>query len=661
MMPRLTLILVALGCASAGAIGQASLFQASPTVTGSSWINEAALDTSTPACTNFYRHACGGFIASHPASDRQPSRPMTETGSEKPMVEALFDQDPADPELQRLRTFYQSCRRAVAGNDREGQREIRRWLARISAARTRGQVQRMTWELQVIGVKPFLNYSAWPDRTNWKRYRGELDAGVVWADPTIAGRVFTAAGLNEGDAMLAAELASHLKAAAGSRWSAETAENPRTIDQLSTMAPHIDWGEFFERSGRPKDGAVNVVSPAYLKLVDGVLATGSLQAIRAYLAWSFLYSLRGELPDSLAAPFGAAAANVRVEISDTAKRCRDSTVRQLGVEFSRQYAHRILGARPKYVASVIAASIRDEMLRAAEGNSWLTPAGQAATAAKLQRTDLKIAYPDIWPATGSYRLSPTRFIANVFAARRYLQRQEWQRIDAPRDPRAWDMQVYPWVGQGMAAARLAVPNGFPDAYSNSLIMTAAFLSPPRLDPLAPPEVNFGSFGTIFAHEFIHVAETHMFDGEGREHELWSDQDQGDAEAAHACIVAEADRYHPLPDLQVDGQRQLGENVADFGGVRIAFAALEGQLRDATYRAGSNGRSPAQTFFYRYAQNYCASETEGELRKSAISDPHGLPEFRVNAPLANTPGFAWAFGCSPGTPMARSPDKICRVW
>lgn len=659
-MNRFVLALVALGAAGVGAITQASFANDPPERPERSWIDEAALDPATPACSNFYRHACGGFIAHHPASPDQPRIAMTDSGSRDIGLDDLLGRDASDPELSRLKAFYASCRAAAAGKDKAGAAEPRLWLARIASLRSRAQAQDMIRRLQQIGVRAFISYAAWPDRRDWGQYRGELDAGILSADPVLVGQELIAAGYSASEARQAIAMMTRLRAVAGDRWDAATAANPISIARLRAMAPHLDWTRFFAMAGRPGDGTVNVVAPAYIALVDHELATQPLSTIRAYLAWSFLFSMRGELPLKFASAFAEAPANIRVE-RDAAKRCRASTVRLMGVELSRQYAMRQVGPEVRIRASEVATEIGRAMVKAAQDNVWLTPTGRDAIVAKLRRTDLKIGYPDIWPATGSYPVSSTSFMANVIAARRYLQRQEWSRIGAYRDRRQWDMQVYPWVGQGMAAARLAIANGFPDAYSNSLIMTAAFLRPPRFDPSAPPEVNYGSFGTILAHEFVHVAETHMFDAEGRERELWNGQDLAHAKEADACIIGQAEAYRPLPDIVIDGKRQFDENVADFGGVRIAFAALEQRLGGALYRPNAHGRSPAQVFFYRYAQNYCASATDAEVRRSSASDAHAQPEFRVNGPLSNVPGFARAFGCGDGSPMVRPFEKICRVW
>ena len=224
------------------------------------------------------------------------------------------------------------------------------------------------------------------------------------------------------------------------------------------------------------------------------------------------------------------------------------------------------------------------------------------------------------------------------------------------------MIVSPWVGDGMVAARLVVPNGFPDALSNSIIMTAAFLGAPRFDANAAPELNYATFGAVFAHEFVHVAETHMFGPDGQDQDLWGAGDIAAKEKQGQCVVDQANAHEPIPGVKMKGERQYGENVADISGLRLAFEALQARLgEERLYREDASGSSPAQRFFYRFAQYRCTAQTPDFQRKSVETDGHAPAAFRVNAPVSNLPAFGRAFGCQPRARMLRPEAQQCRVW
>jgi endothelin-converting enzyme/putative endopeptidase len=398
-----------------------------------------------------------------------------------------------------------------------------------------------------------------------------------------------------------------------------------------------------------------------LQALDGVLRTQPLGVLKAYLKTAFLFSLRNELPAPYDTPFASLGPSLRPEIADLDKRCNNATIRAMGVEFSRQYSTRILGVPARDAAQQLSQGIQQEIISSIDEDRWLSPDARRKTADKLARTSLKIGFPDQWPEVGSYPLSEARFFDNVLAARRFEQQREWRRAGQARTRFDWEMKVYPWLGEGMAAARLVLPNGFPDAFTNSLIMTAAFLSEPRFALDAAPELNAATYGSVFAHEFVHVAQLHMFGPTGDEEELWGAGDEESGQHQGQCVVDQANAFEALPGVHLPGKDMFDENVADYGGARLAYRALAKRLGDRIEVTDALGSSPAQRFFYRFAQARCVSQTEAELKSSIENDGHAPPAFRVNAPLMNLPEFGRAFSCKAGAPMALPAGKQCRVW
>lgn len=629
-------------------------------------ISLAAMDNAVDACDDFYLRACGGFIATAKTDAAHPTIHMISQQFEANLehsFETLFAQDVSgDPELARLKTFYSSC---LSGNASDGA-IVKQWLARIDAAQSPAQIQALLLELNAIGVQPFFEYSGQPDRKQWDRYRGEINNPYLFGNQQVVERTFTAAGMAhedaKRDAAVVASMVAALRKHLGNRYDADAAENPRTLAQLAQLAPSIDWAHFFELAGTPPNGVVNLTSPAYVQAVEKELSSRTPAELRAFIRWSFLFSLRGELPSPYNAAFGDLSPSLRVQLGNPVGQCRDATVRAMGVEFSRQYATRVLGWKARDAAQKIASDIKERIVAAVADAQWLSPEGRKATADKLARTDLKIGFPDQWPEVGSYPLDASGFLSNVLAARTYEQRRTWARVGKEHSLTAWDMIVSPWVGDGMAAARLVVPNGFPDALSNSIIMTAAYLGSPRFDANAAPELNYAIFGSVFAHEFVHVADLHMYGADGRDQELWSDADIKAEEKQGQCVIDQANAHEPLPGVKMKGERQYHENVADYGGVRLAFEALQARLGEAKlYRRDASGTSPAQRFFYRFAQNWCTANTTDFLHKVVESDSHAPTAYRVNAPLSNLPAFSRAFSCKANARMVRPAAQQCRVW
>jgi predicted metalloendopeptidase len=221
--------------------------------------------------------------------------------------------------------------------------------------------------------------------------------------------------------------------------------------------------------------------------------------------------------------------------------------------------------------------------------------------------------------------------------------------------------VYPNAAEGMAAARLMIPNGFPDILSNSIVFTAAFLRSPVVDPDAPPEVLYGSFGAVAGHEIIHVVEMHQYDSVGEQRDTWAPADAQAHDARRACVIEQANEFVPFDTAHLDGTQTYSENVADLSGVLHAYGAMARELGPRIAERGADGYTRAQRFFVAYAQYYCRAERPTFARENLRDDPHAPSRYRVNGPLSNLPAFAEAFSCRADAAMVRSAPSRCAVW
>jgi putative endopeptidase len=631
-------------------------------------VDYLAIDYSADACTDFYQRACGGFIARTKIGPEQPEVDLGQREFDTNLqanLERLFATPaPATSELGRLETFYSSCL-----DDSPANRAIvTTWLERINAANTRNDIQGLILNLSSIGVDPFFTYAGEPDPQKLDRNRGAIDSNNLWQDKPVVERAFELSGLAPGearaDAAAVASLITRLREDRNTSDNPSDYEHHRTWAQIAKIAPAVDWAAYEKLVGAVRARPINLSSPKYLAAVSRELQTRPVAEIRAYLRWTFLFSLRGELPAPYDQAFGDLSPALRVDLNNRTKRCRDATVRAMGVEFSREYSDRILGLPAREAATRIAASIRDQIVASMQNVSWLSPAARDRTVQKLKQTDLKIGFPDHWPAVGKFPLDRGQFLHNVLNARMFEARRSWHRVNQTRSRKDWDMVVYPWVGEGMAAARLVVPNGFPDANSNSLIMTAAFLTSPSFSVDAPIEANYGTFGAVFAHEFVHIAETHEFDAAGRQRDIWSAADLAAWHKQRQCVIDEAKTTARAPGAapsESPSYHRYSENVADLSGLRLAYQALAAKLGSKLKQPDARGMTPLQRFFYKYAQHWCTAATAEDLQKRAGDDPHALPSYRTNVPLSNLPAFGEAFGCRPGSPMRRAEGKVCRMW
>jgi predicted metalloendopeptidase len=663
---------------------------AAPGASASAWtLDRSTFDPAVDPCDDFYQHVCGGW-ARAPLPAGRTSANLSDDAlaahAQHTLDQLLAGSDPAgDPELQRLRTFYASCVVADDARNRAAQPTLQHWLARIDAVTTTAQLQAVLRKLQAAGVNAWLLYSSARDPVDPARYRAEIAEGQiglyldVYADPSpravarrdayrgLIARMFELTGVPvdqaRRDAGRVLEVEGVLAAASPSR---EQSNDPKVTEHvmapeaLRTLAPHVDWAGYLALVGHPAGVTLNATWPRYLQALDQLLAKRPIGELRAALRWRLLDSLGDALPTRLADARFRFRALPGDQQPGRADACQLATLKALGVELSRQFAHAIGPqgrASPTRVAAGLRASIADQI----DAARWLSPGAHAGTADRVRKVGLKIGYPDAWPATGEFPLRPDAYLDNVIAARTFEQARTWQRARAAWRHADWEAMVYPNAAPGIAAARLTIPNGFPDVFSNSIIVTAAGLEPPAFDTAAPLEVQYGTFGALVGHELVHLIEAHEWDANGELHDPWTPQDVEAHAARRSCIVEQADHFLVFGTSHANGADTVDENVPDLSGTGFAYAALARELGPRLAEADREGVTPAQRFFFAYAQRWCTAETPEAAEYNLRTDHHGPPRFRVNGPLANMAEFADAFSCRAGARMVRPATERCRVW
>jgi predicted metalloendopeptidase len=240
----------------------------------------------------------------------------------------------------------------------------------------------------------------------------------------------------------------------------------------------------------------------------------------------------------------------------------------------------------------------------------------------------------------------------VLAAARFDAHRRLAKVGAPVDREEWFMTP-------------AVVNAYYNPSMNEMVFPAAILQPPWWNRAAPDAVNYGAVGMVVGHELTHGFddEGRQYDGEGNLRDWWSPEVSKEFDRRAACVAEQYSRYEPLPGSRIDGKLALGENLADLGGLELAFAAMRAAREGSPETAGGSlqGFTPEQQFFVGYAQAWCAKQRDEDLRVMVRTNPHSPARFRVNGPLVNMAEFAAAFSCEPGDAMARAEDDRCELW
>ena len=279
--------------------------------------------------------------------------------------------------------------------------------------------------------------------------------------------------------------------------------------------------------------------------------------------------------------------------------------------------------------------------------TWMGPETKKQALEKLHSVVNKIGYPDKWRDYSSVEVLRDDFLGNVHRATMFEARRELAKIGKPLDRGEWGMTP-PTV------------NAYYNAQMNDINFPAGVLQPPLYDPKMDDAPNYGNTGGTIGHELTHGFDDQgrQFDAKGNLRDWWTKEDGEQFEKRAQCIVDQYAQYTIVDDIKINSKLTEGEDVADLGGLVLAYMAWKAGTQGQQLEA-RDGFTPDQRFFIGYAQWACENQRPENLRANAITNEHSPGKYRVNGLVVNMPEFQQAFSCKAGQPMVR--ENRCRVW
>jgi predicted metalloendopeptidase len=279
--------------------------------------------------------------------------------------------------------------------------------------------------------------------------------------------------------------------------------------------------------------------------------------------------------------------------------------------------------------------------------TWMDEPTKKEALVKAKDVVNQVGYPDKWRDFEGLKIARNSNLENMWAAAIFNNQWDLGKIGKPVDREEWGMSPQ-------------TVNAYYSPENNKMVFPAGILQSPFFDPSAPMAPNYGAIGMVMGHEFTHGFddEGRQFDEKGNLRDWWSPQVAADFSKRTQCLVDEYDKYVAIDNLHVNGKLTLGENIADQGGIKLAYDAYLKARGDET-PAQVLGFNDKQQYFVGFAQSWCTKRRPELARMLVTVDPHSPAKFRVNGPLSNFAKFAEAFSCKSGTPMA--PVNACTVW
>ena len=652
-------------------------------------LDPANLDTTCNPCQDFYRYANGGWLdrtALGPEYSRYGSfTELDERNNEtlRAIVDKLAAAAPPPPQTattedQKVGAYYASCMDS-AQSEATGAKPLDPVFARIAGLKTAGDLVTEMARLHQDGLGAGFGFGGQPDfkhstMTIAAAFQGGLglpdrDYYTRTDSATTAIRAAYLAHVSRtlqllGDApatadsetahIMALETAlAHASLTRVQRRNPSANYHKMSIAQADTITPHLDWAAFMKAAGAPATDSINIGQPDFFKGLDSLLAAVPVADWQAYLRWHVARDASSALSSAFvneAFTFQQALTGQQ-EQQPRWKRCLRATGFALGDPLGQAYVHQTFtpAARARALAMVnnLIAAL-DDRLHTLE---WMSDSTRAQALTKLRAFGKKIGYPDKWRDYSALMVDKGPYIGNAMRADAFRTARGLERIGKPVDREEWRMTT-PTVNASYSPS------------NNDITFPAGILQPPFFDPQADDAVNYGGMGAVIGHEMTHGFDDQgrRFDAEGNLRDWWTPDDARRFQQRAQRIIDQFDAYTVVDSAtHVNGRLTTGENIADLGGLKVAYAAFQRSLQGKPHPPLIDGLTAEQRFFLAWAQIWRSKATDQALRNQVSVDPHAPALWRVMGPLSNLPEFAAAFHCKAGDAMVRADSVKVEIW
>jgi putative endopeptidase len=429
--------------------------------------------------------------------------------------------------------------------------------------------------------------------------------------------------------------------------------NIRTLDQLQKDYPAIDWKQYFNLMGVANVEWVILTEPKVMAVANDLMTKLNEQQMRDYMAGLLISGSAGYLSDEFGETsfdFYGRMLSGQKERKPRWKRALSAPNGLLGEAVGEIYVNKYFAHGSKEKMMKLINELRKSLAAHIAGLTWMSEQTKINALVKLNAFTVKIGYPDKWRDYSGLLVDPSKSLYdNIKAASLYETRRNLDKMGKPVDKDEWGMTPQ-------------TVNAYYNPTTNEICFPAAILQPPFFDVEADDATNFGAIGVVIGHEMTHGFDDQgrMFDQYGNMTDWWTEEDSQKFQEAAEKLAAQFDQIIVVKDQHANGHLTLGENIADQGGLRIAYDAFKTTQQ---YREGKSidGFTPTQRFYLSYGRIWADNMTEEAIFQQTKSDPHSIGRYRVNATLRNIDTFFDAFGIKAGDKMWLDPADRAIIW
>ncbi len=427
--------------------------------------------------------------------------------------------------------------------------------------------------------------------------------------------------------------------------------NPVSAAEADKLTPNFSWTEFFKAQGIAAPAKFSLAIPAFHQEVSKALGDMPVDQWKSYLRFHMVDSASPFLSDAFVQEnynFYNKTMRGQAQIKERWKRVLDTIENQAGEAFGQIYVKVAFPAESKARMEKLVQNLRDALKVRLENLAWMSPDTKKKAMEKWASFTPKIGYPDKWRDWSGLQTSRDSYIGNVLAANEFNYKWNLSKIGKPVDKTEWGMTPQ-------------TVNAYYNPLQNEIVFPAAILQPPFFDAKADDAYNYGGIGAVIGHEMIHGYDDQgsRFGPTGNFENWWTETDSTGFKNLTNKLVQQFDEYEAMPGKHVNGNLTLGENIADLGGLAVAYDALQRAQPDQN--SSEVGMTHDQRFFANWATVWRRSFKPEELNMRLTTDPHAPANFRAIGAPSNMPAFAKAFQCKAGDKMVRDGDKSIQIW
>ena len=639
------------------------------------------LDTTAVRGTDFYQYACGGWMAAHPLTDEYSRFGsfdyLAETNREQlnGLIGEIAQGEHAQGTVaQKIADLYNLAMDTVKLNA-EGMAPIREDFDKIAGIKDAAGVLEAMVDLQGGAYFQFYVGADIMDSKNniFELYQGGIGLGekeyYLEDDEATKNireeykkhivKMFQLAGMDEAQATKNMEAVMEIETRlAKVSYNAVELRNPAanyhkmTLDELKKEIPGFDWDAYINKLGVKGVTSLNVSQIPPVKESVAIINTLPMEKQIAYLQWKLIDSAASYLSadfDEQNFAFYGKVLSGKKEQQPRWKRAVGTGSGGLGDAVGQRSVEKYFPAAAKERMTQLVKNLQVALGERIQALEWMGDSTKAKAIEKLNSFYVKVGYPDKWKDYSKPNVERDSYWANIKRASTFAVEEMLAKAGKPVDIDEWHMTPQ-------------TVNAYYNPTTNEICFPAGILQYPFFDMNADDAFNYGAIGVVIGHEMTHGFDDQgrQFDKDGNLKDWWTAEDAERFNTRAKVMVDFFNKIEVLPGLMANGEWTLGENIADHGGLQVAYQAFKNATKDAPL-ADVDGFTPEQRFFLAYSGVWAGNIRDEQARVYTKSDPHSLGRWRVNGALPHINAWYDAFGITESDPLYTAPENRASIW